>query len=173
MLAGVLIGLIAALAVADRRGWLIYPGGPMTRYDGRAFRVREVIDGQTLEVVDPDRPRQVLRVRLWGVGAPPLLPFARSDSVHSAEPWPQRAVELIERLAQGQMVRLRLEPQRVWDDQDRLLAFVELPDGSLLNERLLAEGLARLEDRWEHHHQERFRLLQMQAQREGLGVWAR
>jgi endonuclease YncB( thermonuclease family) len=47
-----------------------------------------------------------------------------------------------------------------------------LPDGAVLNEQMLLAGLAVADDRWPHRHDDRYRLLQLQAQRERVGRWS-
>ena len=59
------------------------------------------------------------------------------------EAWSSEAGALTASLIDGATVVLRLEPQRRRGVFGRVLAHVELPDGSTLNERLLAEGFAR------------------------------
>ena len=48
-----------------------------------------------------------------------------------------------------------------------------LPDGRVLNEQLLAVGLARADGRFSHRWVGRFELIQQRAQDEALGLWAR
>ena len=72
---------------------------------------------------------------------------------------------------EGKTARLHLEPHRLRDRYDRLLAYVELPDGKLLNEEMLAAGLARADSRWPHRNSDRFKLIEAQARRDRLGLW--
>ena len=74
--------------------------------------------------------------------------------------------------AQGQVIKLTIEPHQLRGRFGRLLGFVELPDGTMLNEQLLIAGLARADDRFSHRFLERFALLELQAKRERVGLWA-
>ena len=67
---------------------------------------------------------------------------------------------------------LTLEPHRTRGSFGRLLAHAQLPDGSSLNEALLAAGLARADDRWPHSLVGRYAQLERIARREGLGIWS-
>ena len=177
------IGLIAA----DHRGWLLYEGGAMGRYDGQRVRVTRVLDGDTLEVAVPDGDRPVTRVRLWGVDAP-----ERAHGDRPAEPGAMAATRFVRHRVLDRTVRLQLEPHRLRGDYGRLLAFVSMPgtdsghspgsgDGTeladavgdvlLLNEALLIMGLAETDERWSHRHLDRFRLLALQAERQTRGIW--
>lgn len=164
----VTLGAAALLVLADRGGLLLDTGDDLARYDGRAFVVTRVIDGDTLEVDARDGDGRYTRVRLWGVDTPEM---ARRDPPRPAEPYAQAASEWTRRLAFGQTVRLTLEPHRLRGTYGRLLAFVELPDGTLLNESLLMAGLARADGRWSHRHLKRFEQLEEGAREAGVGLW--
>lgn len=155
-----------ALMVLDRHGAPLYRGGDeMSRYDARRFTVTAARNGHTLEIATPDGDAAQTTVRLWGV----RLPEAEGRAQWAAT----AATERIEQLAVGRTVELTLEPHRPRGDFGRVLAFVHLPDGTMLNERLLLEGLLAADDRWTHRHVERFALLERQARFDERGVWGR
>jgi len=177
--------LLAILIAADQRGWLLYDpdaGRPLNArdqrrrdlrfYDGRSFRVYRVIDGDTLEIDRPDGDQAVTRVRLLGVDAPEAARLTPEGEAIPAEPLAEQAGALADSLADGRVVRLVLDPNQTRGYYGRLLAYVVLDDGSRLGEHLLSAGLARADPRWPHSHLERYRLLQLSARRDGLGLWA-
>ncbi|MEM7626375.1 MAG: thermonuclease family protein [Planctomycetota bacterium] len=157
---------LAGLILADRAGWGFYQGPDLSRYDGKTFRVAGVIDGDTLELAIKDGERPTTRVRLWGIDAPEVARDGRPS-----EPFADDATDRAQTLAYGTTVKLSLEPHRLRGRYGRLLAYVTLPDGTVLNERLLAEGLARAEDRWPHRAAGRYAQLEAQARHEGRGLW--
>jgi endonuclease YncB( thermonuclease family) len=162
--------LLVALIIADRSGWLLVrQPDDMAVYHGVAAPVARVIDGDTLEIEIPDRlhRRPVTQVRLWGVDSPEAAGRDRP-----AEPLADEARALTQTLAAGGLVTLTLEPHRTRGSFGRLLAHAELPDGSSLNEALLAAGLARADDRWPHSLVSRYARLERAARREGLGIWS-
>jgi endonuclease YncB( thermonuclease family) len=68
--------------------------------------------------------------------------------------------------------RLQVEPLET-DRYGRTVALVRLPDGTLLNEALVAEGLAWVYDAYCHEELcQRLRELEQQARREKRGLWA-
>lgn len=158
--------VLGALIVADRAGWGFYQGSDLSRYDGRTFRVAGVIDGDTLDLAVGDGGRVTTRVRLWGLNTP-----ERARGERAAQPWAEEAAERARELAHGHTVTVSLEPHRLRGRYGRLLAYVTLPDGTVLNERLLAEGLAQADDRWPHRDQGRYAQLEAQARFEGRGLW--
>jgi endonuclease YncB( thermonuclease family) len=156
------------LMLADRSGLLVEQGDELARYDGRWFTVLRVVDGDTLEIDAPDGDELFTRVRLWGVDTPEM---ARRDPPTPAEPFAEDATELTRELVQSRRVRLILEPHRLRGNYGRLLAFVEMTDGSLLNEALISAGLSRADDRWSHRYVERFADLQREAKAAKRGLW--
>ena len=162
--------LLLALVVADHCGWLLVRGpDDMTAYHGRRVRVNRVIDAVTLEINIPDRmhDRRVTRVRLWGVSSPrPAGPERR------AEPLAGDADALAAKLTHGRMVVLSLETQRTRGPMGAVLAHVRLPGGASLNERILAEGLARADERWPHALLTRYAEIERSARRRRSGQWS-
>ncbi len=161
---------LSALAVADHCGWLLVRGpDDMTAYHGMRARVNRVIDGVTLEIDIPDRmhDQRVTRVRLWGVNSPrPAGPERR------AEPLSGDADELAVRLTRGRTVVLSLETHRTRGPMGAVLAHVRLPGGASLNERILAEGLARADERWPHALLTRYAEIERSARRAKCGRWS-
>lgn len=164
--------ILMALMLADRQQWLIDRGGDdLARYDGQTFVVDRVVDGDTLILRVWDGDSSTTRVRLWGIDSPELAAPGRGRPV--ADPWAEAARDRVQALVEGRRVYLELEPSRVRGRHGRVLAFVRMPDGEWLNERLLVEGLAAADNRWPHRHVDRYRQLEHQAKRSGAGIWQR
>ncbi len=162
--------LLGAIAVADHRGWLLVRGpDDMTAYHGVRAYVSSVIDGATIEIDVPDRlhGRRVTRVRLWGIAAP-----RAAGAERRAEPLACDAAELTRELAEGRPVVLSLETQRTRGPLGAVFAHVRLPGGSCLNERVLAEGLARADERWPHGRLTRYAEVERAARQRKAGLWA-
>jgi len=92
--------------------------------------VAEVFDGDTVRLADGRH------VRLIGINAPEL-----GHDGHPDEPLATAARERLRRLVEGREVRLLFEEQQ-HDHYGRLLAHLELADGTRVEEALLKEGLA-------------------------------
>ncbi|MCE9592007.1 MAG: thermonuclease family protein [Planctomycetes bacterium] len=164
------VGLLVAAAAAwlERGGALRPEAADLERYDQKTFHVVHVVDGDTLDVDAPDGDHPTTRIRLWGVDAPEI---AHPPHTTESQPFGQEATRFLHQRADGQTVRLILEPTRVRDRYGRLLAHVELPSGRLVTEDLLAGGLARADPRWKHRYIERFDRVEKQAKRDHVGMW--
>lgn len=95
-------------------------------------RVTQVIDGDSL------RLSSGREVRLIGINAPELGPDAAA-----AEPLAREARARLRELAEGRTLSIEYDHERA-DRYGRELAYLRLPDGSDVQERLLIEGLARV-----------------------------
>lgn len=136
--------IAAAIIFADRQGWLIQKTADWAKYDGKTFRVVRVIDGDTLDVDAPDGQTSVTRIHLWGIDTPEA---AKPREGKAAEPFADAAHARTSELCEGKLVTLKLDSHQDRDRYGRVLAYITLPDGSMLNEVLLLEGLARYVDR--------------------------
>lgn len=119
-----------------------------------------VIDGDTL-VLDGG-----LTVRVLGIDAPEMEKEGRA-----AEFLAHQAKAALAEMTLHQTVRLEYDRQR-YDHHGRVLAYLLLPDGTLVNAELVRRGLARV---YFHAPNERYRESLLSAQREALeagrGVW--
>jgi len=170
--AGGALGLLIAIAliVADRQGWLLHESSEWSTYHGRSFRVVRVIDGDTLDIDIPDRQRPHTRVRFWGIDAPET---AKPQEGKAAQPFADDAWSLTRRLCDSGSVRVLLDRRQPRDRFDRLLAYLVLPDGTVVNEALLLEGMAKYDARFPHQQLERYELLEKQARFDKKGMWAK
>ncbi|MCE5326233.1 MAG: thermonuclease family protein [Planctomycetaceae bacterium] len=164
------LAIAAALAVADRSGFFgRAPEGEFARYDGKNFRVTKVVDGDTIDIDMPDlkTSHPHTRIRFWGVDTPEVPHGEKPGTYFGPE-----AAAYTRKLIQGQYVRLELEPaKKPRDKYDRLLAWIYLSDGRLLNRLLVEEGCAYADPRFDHHLKGEFARLQKKARTAGRGLW--
>ncbi|MCH8822091.1 MAG: thermonuclease family protein [Planctomycetes bacterium] len=162
--------VLALLIVADHNGWLLVKNtDDMSAYHGRSTLVTRVIDGDTIEIdlEDALNNRPTTRIRLWGIDCPET---AKPDQ--AGEPFAVEATGFTRSLVSGSRVTLLLESHRTRGTFGRVLAHVQLPDHSNLNEALLSAGLAAIDERWSHSLLGRYAQLQQAAKRSELGIWA-
>ena len=166
IIAGALI--LAGLVFADRNGWLlVHQADDMSAYHGMKARAVRVIDGDTIEVsiADALNRKPATRVHLWGVDCPEL---ARP----TGEPWAEEASACTRSLVTDIEFTLWLESHQTRDAYGAVLARLELPDGRIVNEVVLEQGLARADDRFPHAYLTRYAQLENSARRRRVGIWS-
>ncbi len=139
----------------------------MERYHNVQARVTYVVDGDTLDVAIADGARQTTRIRLWGVNTPETV---KPD--WPVEHFGPEASAFAKDQAMNQTVRLQLHEGSTRDAHGRLLAYIVLPDGRMLNRMLVEQGYAFADPRYEHPAREGFLALQSRAHDTRVGLWA-
>ncbi len=131
-----------------------------------AGTVLRVVDGDTLQIRIGGRTE---KVRLIGVDTPESV-----DPRRPVQPFGKEAAEFTRRLAGGKGVTMRGEPGAPGRDRyNRLLRYVYLPDGTLLNAEIIRQGYGHAYVRQPFSRLEEFRTYERQAREKGLGLWAR
>jgi len=131
-------------------------------------QVTRVIDGDTLEVqIDGS----VTKIRLIGVDTP--------ETVHPNKPvqyFGKEASAFTRRMAEGKQVTLEFDQASAAtghrDKYGRLLAYVFLEDGTLLNAEIIRQGYGHAYTRFPFARMEEFRALEREAREAGRGLWA-
>ncbi len=158
--AGVVLALAALEGSALGLGSCA-PAAVATVEEGVVVRA---VDGDTLVVRIEGREE---KVRLLGVDTP--------ESVHPRRPverFGKEAAAFTRRLAEGKTVRLRDDPSNTNRDRyGRMLRYVFLPDGALLNAAIIAEGYGHAYTRYPFERMEEFRALERRAREEERGLW--
>ncbi len=129
-------------------------------------RVEKISDGDTIRI-DPwwGRPR---RVRLLGIDTPETVKPGSAVECFGPE-----ASAYLATLLRNYRVRIAFDPsQGIFDDDDRLLAYVYRIDGTFVNLDLIQKGFA---EEWtyrkDHLHQEEFRKAEDAARAKRVGRW--
>lgn len=137
------------------------------RYHEREFEVVNVVDGDTLDIGIADGRYDHTRVRLLGVDTPET----KSPKVAEMYYGPQ-ATEYVSGLAEGKRVTIILDT--VGDVRDlygRLLGYVRMADGRILNEEIVSEGFGYADLRFAHKDYDKYVQLQDEAIAAGKGLW--
>ena len=120
-----------------------------------------VIDGDTIELDGSER------VRLIGVDTPETV-----DPRRPVEYFGKEAAAFTRRLAEGKTVRLEFDRETV-DIYGRTLAYVYLPDRTLLNGEIIRQGYGHAYTRFPFRYEREFVGLELEARAAGRGLWAR
>ncbi|QQS61804.1 MAG: thermonuclease family protein [Candidatus Moraniibacteriota bacterium] len=134
--------------------------------DTTLYKVKNVVDGDTVKVFMNDK---VETVRLIGINTPETV-----DPRKEVECFGKEASEKVKELLAGKSVRLEIDTtQSERDKYKRLLRYVYLEDGTLLNLFLIKEGYA-YEYTYEsnpYKYQKDFKEASLFARKEKKGLW--
>ncbi len=129
--------------------------------DERYGRVKWVIDGDTVVLYSGEK------VRYNGINAPEVAHDGKR-----AEPYGEEARAFNRRLVQGKRI-VMVTGVRQRDQYGRILAYVYLPNGIMVNGRLLEKGLAHVMSKKDDDaFFRRFVSLQREAMRARRGIWS-
>jgi len=130
------------------------------------YRVVEVIDGDTIKV---DIGGEIEAVRLVGMDTPEIAgAYNQQDDYFGPE-----ATRYAKQLLENQLVYLIPEPMQSGRDKyNRLLRYVFLEDGTLVNAKLIAEGYAYNYIYEPFQFMKQFDYLEKQAKEKQLGLWS-
>ncbi len=139
---------------------------PVKKEAPPTYRVVEVIDGDTIKV---DIGGKIETVRLIGIDTPEIAnPHNPKDDYFGPE-----AAQYAKRLLENQLVYLIPDPmQSNRDKYNRLLRYVFLEDGTLINAKLIAEGYAYNYIYEPFQFMKQFDYLEKQAKENQLGLWS-
>lgn len=127
--------------------------------------VMRIVDGDTI-VVMLNGSKQ--KVRLQGVNTP-----EKDGPYTKAQPMNETATKRTKELAENKTVTLVYDKKDETDKYGRRLAYVVLPDGRVLNEILIKEGLAVVYRRFEYSEKQRYIAMETQAKAACKGIWKR
>ncbi len=131
-------------------------------YDGDTIKIDTVGKVRLIGIDTPERENSRRDQYLFGKG----VSAARQRQIYQAA----KAFNI--KQVKGQRVSLTLDkPPR--DRHGRLLAYVYLPDGRLLNRVLVEQGLAVVYRRFEFRMKENFLIAESKARRSEVGLWAK
>lgn len=133
---------------------------------GIYYEVTKVSDGDTIHIMMDGRDE---KVRLIGINTPETV-----DPRRPVECFGKEASARMKELVGGKIVRLEYDDtQSVRDAYNRILAYVYLEDGQMINRKMIAEGYAyEYTYLTPYKYQKEFRELQVLAKTGGRGLWA-
>lgn len=165
--AGIVILLIATVYEFQGKG-LIDWGIPTETKNtvGTFYKVTKVTDGDTIHI---DMEGTDEKVRLIGINTPETV-----DPRKKVECFGKEASDRMKDLAEGKIVRLEHDDsQSLRDAYGRLLAYVYLEDGQMLNRKMIAEGYAyEYTYMTPYKYRQEFKELQNIARAAGRGLWS-
>ncbi len=123
------------------------------------YLVERVVDGDTIIVSG------LGRIRLIGVDTPETV-----DPRRPVEFFGREASAFTKRMLDGKRVRLEYDWERT-DKYGRTLAYVHLPDGTLVNAEIIRQGYGHAYTRFPFKYLDEFRQHEREAREAGRGLW--
>jgi endonuclease YncB( thermonuclease family) len=145
----------------------LYASDDWKKYHEKSFPVVKSIDGDTIDLAIADGNGPATRVRLIGIDTPETKHPRIGVMYFGPE-----ASAFTKSLCENQTVTVLLDSaadQR--DKYGRLLAYIHLPDSTILNERILIEGYGYAYLPFEHSNSDKYLELQNQAMAAKAGLW--
>ncbi len=136
-------------------------------FHNKKFLVVNVVDGDTVDIAHTPGDPNTTRIRLLGVDTP--------ETKHPRMPvqyFGPEATRFVTLQSLDQQITIRLDPASdIRGRYGRLLAYIELPDGSDLGEQLLTRGLAYAYTQYPSARRDHYIELERIARHAGVGLW--
>ena len=137
------------------------------KYHAKQFTVINIVDGDTIDIDVPDGNYVKTRIRLWGIDTPETKSTKYGQMYFGPE-----ATEFATKLAMGKNVTVYLDQgNKTRGKYERLLAYIQLPDGNFLNEKLISEGFAYADLRFRHSFYNKYQQTEALARKQKKGLW--
>jgi len=128
------------------------------------YQVDHAADGDTISVIIEGKKETI---RLIGVDTP-----EKNDRRKPLQCYAKAASEFTKKEVEGSRVRLETDPQSDTRDRyGRMLRFVYLPDGTLLNKKIVSEGYGFAMTGFPHTKMDEFKAAQTEASANHKGLW--
>ncbi|MEN6385812.1 MAG: thermonuclease family protein [Phycisphaerales bacterium] len=137
------------------------------KYNQKTFVGIKAVDGDTIDINIPDGKYRHTRIRMLGIDTPetknPNMPVMYFGP---------EAYNFTKGKILGKNITVLMDlASNPRDKYGRLLAHIELEDGSILNKELLTNGFAYADTRFPHSFKKEYVALEKQAQKEKRGLW--
>ena len=141
---------------------------PKTNKDKTEYKVTYVIDGDTIRIIKNGKS---LKVRLLGINAPET---GTPGSYRKRECFGMEALAYARKIISDNNVSLETDDtQSKYDKYGRLLAYIYLPDGSDVGEKMIKDGYAyEYTYRYPYKKQKLYKQAEEYAKQHNLGLWA-
>jgi endonuclease YncB( thermonuclease family) len=123
------------------------------------FKCVKVIDGDTIEISNGRK------VRLIGVDTPEFYHPDKPEEYYS-----KKARAFTEKLVKGKMITIDYDSQ-TYDKYGRILAYVYLKDGTLVNSEIIRKGYGYAYTNFKFKYLDKFKECEDYARKNMLGLW--
>lgn len=142
-------------------------GADAEKYHNKTFTVVKSVDGDTIDIGIADGKYNNTRLRLLGVDTPET-----KDPRQGQMYFGQQASDYTARLTLNKQVTILIDTvSDVRDKYGRLLCYVQLNDGAILNEKIIESGHGYADLRFTHSKFDKYVQTQENAIKSGVGLW--
>lgn len=141
--------------------------GDFDKYNQKEFTVVKVVDGDTLDIDIPDANYKTTRIRLWGVDTPETAKSPKGEMYFGSEASQFTKDTVLDK----RVIVIMNQNAKPRDKYGRLLAYIKMPDGRILNEELISNGFAYADTRFKHPDYEKYIELENAARTNRVGLW--
>lgn len=137
------------------------------KYNEKSFTVVKVVDGDTIDINIPDGNYSHTRIRLLGVDTP------ETKNPHTEVMYfgPEASQFTKDTVLGKRIIVIMNKASKPRDKYDRLLAYIKLADGRILNEELVSNGFAYADTRFPHSFLDKYVQLEKTAKETKAGLW--
>jgi endonuclease YncB( thermonuclease family) len=152
------------LIAANRYGWLNQPVKQAMQNQPGLYKIDKFVDGDTIVV---DMNGRAETIRMIGVDTPETHKPNTPVQCYGPE-----ASGYTKSLIGNNSVRLQADPLDTNRDRyDRLLRYVFLPDGTLIESKLIGDGYGFAYTQFPFQKKDQFKSLEQAAKQAGKGLW--
>jgi endonuclease YncB( thermonuclease family) len=152
------------LVVATKSGWLDKPAQVAQSNQPGLYAVTKPVDGDTIQV---DMNGHTETVRFIGIDTPETHKPNTPVQCYGPE-----AAAYTKSMVEGKQVRLQADPLDTNRDRyGRLLRYIYLPDGSLLQDQLVSQGYAFAYTQFPFQKKDQMVAEEEAAKQAGKGLW--
>ncbi len=137
------------------------------KYHGKSFKVINIVDGDTIDIDIRDGKFKHTRIRLLGVDTPEV-----ANKKYKGMYYGREATEFVEQLALDKDVTVIIDTiSDIRDRYGRMLAYLKLADGRVVNEELVRRGFGYADLRFAHSDYDKYAAGQDEAVAGKIGLW--
>ncbi len=137
------------------------------KYHLKTFKVANIVDGDTIDIAIGDGKYDNTRIRLLGVDTPETK-SPKVDEMY----YGKQAAKYAADIALGKNVTVIIDTvSDARDKYNRLLAYLKLENGEVINRLLIENGFGYADLRFQHSRLPEYAALQLQTVKRKVGLW--
>jgi len=143
------------------------PISDIDKFNGKTFKVTNIVDGDTVDIDIADGKYEHTRIRLLGIDTPETKSPRYPEMYYGPQ-----ASEFVKELVLDKQITVIIDTVAEKRDRyGRLLAYLKLEDGRCVNEEIVKYGFGYADLRFAHSDFDKYEQLQNEAIMAKIGLW--